>query len=163
LQALSRRGLTIEVLDLAVVPRDSRRRVTFQAERTEKGVVLGFAERRGHRIVDIDACPLLLPAINDLLPLLRDLAAAMLQKGERARLAVARTEGPDGGALDLVVERDREPDLAAREAIHMHGAIGMTRELGIGYHLLRVDVLSRWLGSAEHFREKFLMSEEDAA
>ena len=67
--------------------------------------------------VDIDACPLLLPDINALLPLLRDLAVAMLQTGERARLAVARTEGPEGGALDLVVERDREPDLAAREAL----------------------------------------------
>ncbi len=117
IQALSRRGLMLDVLDLASVPRDARRRVTFQAERTDKGVVLGFAERRGHRIVDIDACPLLLPDINALLPLLRDLAVAMLQTGERARLAVARTEGPEGGALDLVVERDREPDLAAREAL----------------------------------------------
>ncbi|ASM74139.1 MULTISPECIES: acyl-CoA dehydrogenase family protein [Roseobacteraceae] len=54
-------------------------------------------------------------------------------------------------------------DLVAREAIHLHGAIGMTRELGVGYHLLRTDVLSRWLGSAEHFRAKFLALEEHAA
>lgn len=116
-QALSRRGLSPEVLDLAAVPRQSRRRVTFQAERGDQGVVLGFAERRGHRIVDIDGCPLLVPGLNDMIPRLRELAGAMLQPGERARLAVARTEGPDGPALDLVVERDREPDLAAREAL----------------------------------------------
>ena len=52
-------------------------------------------------------------------------------------------------------------DLVAREAIHLHGAIGMTRELGIGYHLLRADVLSRWLGSAEHFRATFLQAAEE--
>lgn len=54
-------------------------------------------------------------------------------------------------------------DLVGREAIHMHGAIGMTRELGIGQHLLRSDVLSRWLGSAEHYRAQFTSFEEDAA
>ena len=54
-------------------------------------------------------------------------------------------------------------DLVGREAIHMHGAIGMTRELGIGQHLLRADVLARWLGSAEHYRAQFTAFEEDAA
>jgi 23S rRNA (uracil1939-C5)-methyltransferase len=116
-RALARRGLAPEVLDLAVVPRAARRRVTFQAERTDKGVVLGFAERRGHRITDVAECPLLVADLNGLNPLLRDLAAEMLRPGERARLALARTLGPDGPMLDLVVEQDREPDLAAREAL----------------------------------------------
>ncbi|PIW28536.1 MAG: class I SAM-dependent RNA methyltransferase [Rhodospirillales bacterium CG15_BIG_FIL_POST_REV_8_21_14_020_66_15] len=116
-QALSRRGLALEVLDLAAVPRDARRRVTFQAERTGSAVVLGFAERRGLRIEGIEACPLLAAGLNGLIPSLRELAAAMLRPGERARLAAARVEGPEGPALDLVVERDREPDLAAREAL----------------------------------------------
>lgn len=51
-------------------------------------------------------------------------------------------------------------DRVAREAIHLHGAIGMTRELGIGYHLLRLDVLVRWLGDAARFRNLFLAANE---
>lgn len=81
-------------------------------------------------------------------------AADALAQGHtrRARADVA-------AAMALAVQTG---DLVGREAIHLHGAIGMTRELGVGYHLLRVDVLSRWLGSAEHFRAKF-MAEEEAA
>ncbi|MEQ8227519.1 MAG: class I SAM-dependent RNA methyltransferase [Rhodospirillales bacterium] len=115
--ALARRGLDVEVLDIASVPRDDRRRVTFQAEHGSGGVVVGFAERRGSRIADIDSCPLLLPGLNALIPALRNLAAAMLAPGERARFALAQVVGADGSALDLVIERDREPDLAAREAL----------------------------------------------
>lgn len=51
-------------------------------------------------------------------------------------------------------------DRVAREAIHLHGAIGMTRELGIGYHLLRLDVIARWLGDSAHFRNLFLTANE---
>jgi alkylation response protein AidB-like acyl-CoA dehydrogenase len=82
-------------------------------------------------------------------------AANALSKGysRRARADVA-------AAMALAVQTG---DLVGREAIHLHGAIGMTRELGVGYHLLRADVLSRWLGSAEHFRAKFMAMEEQAA
>ncbi len=81
-------------------------------------------------------------------------AANALSSGytRRARSDVA-------AAMTLAIQTG---DLVGREAIHLHGAIGMTRELGIGYHLLRADILSRWLGSAEHFRERF-MAEEAAA
>mgnify|MGYP001329378584 CR=1 FL=1 len=117
-QALSRRGLTPEVLDLATVPNDTRRRVTFQVERRGGNkILLGFKERRENRIVDIASCPLLVPELNALVPSLRELAAKMLQPTETARMALARVVGPDGPALDLVVERDREPDLATREAL----------------------------------------------
>ena len=54
-------------------------------------------------------------------------------------------------------------DLVAREAIHLHGAIGMTRELGVGRHLMRINALTRWLGDADHLRETFLRIEEEEA
>lgn len=41
-------------------------------------------------------------------------------------------------------------DRVCREAIQMHGGIGMTLELGIGRYLLRVNALSRLLGDATH-------------
>ncbi len=70
-----------------------------------------------------------------------------------------RARSDVAAAMALAVQTG---DLVGREAIHLHGAIGMTRELGVGYHLLRADVLSRWLGSAEHFRAKLMDLEEHA-
>lgn len=52
-------------------------------------------------------------------------------------------------------------DLAGREAIHPHGAIGMTGALGIGRHLLRIQALIGWLGDAQHLRETYLRIEEE--
>lgn len=54
-------------------------------------------------------------------------------------------------------------DLAGREAIHLHGAIGMTRELGVGRYLMRANTLAQWLGGASHHRAAFLAAEEEAA
>ena len=116
-QALARRGLHPEVGEIEALPRDGRRRVTFQALGTAKGAILGFAQRRGHHLIDLDACPLVRPELNALLAPLRDVLAGLLESGERARIALARVEGPEGPAIDMVVERDREPDLAAREAL----------------------------------------------
>ena len=117
LQALARRGVDAEVLSLAAVPRDARRRVTFQAEKQGKAVRVGFNERRANRITVIEACPLLRPELNDVLPALKDLAEKILDDRQRARFAVAVIDGPEHPALDIVIENDREPDLAVREAL----------------------------------------------
>ncbi len=81
-------------------------------------------------------------------------AAATLDRGlsPRARADVA-------AAAALAAETG---DLVGREAIHLHGAIGMTQELGIGRHLLRINALARWLGDALHHREIFLKAEAAA-
>ena len=116
-RALAQRGLDVPVADLIAVPRDSRRRVTFQAAKAGARLSFGFAERRGHGIVDIDACPLLVRPLNDVISPARALLADLLAGGEKARLAVQWVDGPAGPGLDVVLERDREPDLAAREAL----------------------------------------------
>ena len=52
-------------------------------------------------------------------------------------------------------------DRVCREAIQLHGGIGMTQELGIGRYLLRVNALSRLFGDATHNGWRYLESLED--
>ncbi len=54
-------------------------------------------------------------------------------------------------------------DLIGREAIHLHGAIGMTEELGVGRHLLRINALSRFFGDIAAQNEVYLAALERAA
>ena len=48
-------------------------------------------------------------------------------------------------------------DRICREAIQMHGAIGMTRDLGIGRYLMRVNFLWRLLGDL-HWQQQRLLN-----
>ncbi len=121
---LARRGLDGDVVtDLQMVPAASRRRVRFQARRLRDGIVLGYFAAASHRVVDIDQCPVALPAIAGLLGPLRRLLAELLGTGERADAAVTLADGgldvllglanpPDGGALDHLAGFAREADLA---------------------------------------------------
>ena len=110
--ALDRVGLD----DVPVAPPVStapemRRRAVLAARRTASGVVLGFHERRRHRIVDLVACPILQPALMALLPPLRDLLVRILSPGDGAEIALAALEG----GIDVTIAAAGDPDLAARE------------------------------------------------
>ncbi|MEZ5660464.1 MAG: acyl-CoA dehydrogenase [Burkholderiaceae bacterium] len=74
---------------------------------------------------------------------------------------IALDEDPDGerARRDLAAACAMSAevgDLIGREAIQLHGAIGMTQELGIGRYLMRVDFLWRLLGDARYQRERLL-------
>lgn len=107
--ALARAGLEVELRPLVAAPQSSRRRAILGAKRGGQGIVLGFHEPRGHRIVDMAECPVLSPAIVDRLPQLREIAEAILPRFT-ARGPGASAEGLrliatlcDNG-LDVVVE-----------------------------------------------------------
>ena len=126
-QALARAGLVPEVRDpLFQVPAGTRRRATFAAVHAKAGIVLGFAVRRGHEIVDLVDCPVMAPPIARLLPRLRSLLAHLRPPGGRCEVAVALLEGEGGpgdeqadedGKLDVVFAWPEPPSLAAREAL----------------------------------------------
>ena len=90
-----------------------RRRATLAARRTASGVVLGFNERRRHRIVDLAACPVLQPALTDLLRPLRGLLARILTPGDGVEIALAALDG----GVDATIAAAGDPDLAAREGL----------------------------------------------
>jgi 23S rRNA (uracil1939-C5)-methyltransferase len=104
-ESLARRGLGLLVAPVVLVPRGTRRRATFGILRTAAGVVLGFSARLSHRVIDLPACPLLTPALNDLLGPLREALADVLRPGERGTVKVTRTV--DG--IDVLLGLKREP------------------------------------------------------
>ncbi len=102
--AFAHRGLDPLIEEILTVPAASRRRATFAARRTVSGLVLGFHEEGSHRLVDLHACPVMLPQIEKALPALRAIADAVLPPGpsEPIRLGLtAATEGLDLALADL--------------------------------------------------------------
>src|ERR1700759_79666 len=63
--ALRQAGLDAPVGELIDAHGDGRRRATFHARRSTRGIVeVGFAALRAHHIVGIDRCPVLAPALD---------------------------------------------------------------------------------------------------
>jgi 23S rRNA (uracil1939-C5)-methyltransferase len=121
--ALARRGIAAPVAETRTVPACSRRRVALAAvRRTDGTLVLGFNARANRRVVDVAACPLLVPALDALLPPLRDLLTAVLPPGVGGDVTATATA--DG--VDLLLELPRPPDPPARERL---AAFAATRDL----------------------------------
>jgi len=94
-------------------PIADRRRSTLAARRIAAGLLIGFHERRRHRIVDLRECPVLRPDLAALLPGLRNLLARILEVGDGAEVMLAALDG----GIDVTIVAQGNPDLAAREAL----------------------------------------------
>jgi 23S rRNA (uracil1939-C5)-methyltransferase len=113
IDALSRHGLEVPVDDVLAVPPGDRRRATFTAIGRKGGAAIGFAEARSRAIVDVLECPVISPILLDLVSPLRAVLSPMLAPGERAQaIATLAASG-----VDLLLEIERAPDLAARERL----------------------------------------------
>jgi 23S rRNA (uracil1939-C5)-methyltransferase len=112
--ALAQRGLgDLLVEPLVHTQPGARRRARFAFVRTGATVRLGFRERTGHRVIPLDACPVLVPQLVALLPPL----GALL-----ARLGLARPGGEleataSVSGIDLQIVAAHPPSLADREAL----------------------------------------------
>lgn len=89
--ALSHRGLDIALALPHISPPGSRRRARFTARRDKGSVVLGFAGRRSHVLVDVTDCPVMQPRILAMLPLLRQ-TFARLMTGKTAAVHITLTD-----------------------------------------------------------------------
>jgi 23S rRNA (uracil1939-C5)-methyltransferase len=77
-EALHNAGVEIEVGPLLEAWGAGRRRATFHARNDQRGQPhLGFMQARAHRIVEIDACPILAPEMAPALPAARELAGIL--------------------------------------------------------------------------------------
>lgn len=118
---LARNGLDGAIVEpLHRSPPGSRRRATFAIRRQRGDAIVGFNERHSHRVVDLRACPVVLPEIAALIEPLRGWAETVLKAGDRADAHVALTDS----GLDLTIRtaarlggagRDALVDLLARE------------------------------------------------
>jgi len=111
--ALGRVGLAVAVEDTLSVPTGTRRRATLAAKRLRKSILLGFAERASHQLVDLTECPVMLPELFAIVAPLRGALAKLLEVGETADLALTTTDS----GIDLVLVRQRALGLADREAL----------------------------------------------
>jgi 23S rRNA (uracil1939-C5)-methyltransferase len=111
--ALARRGLDGSVVEPLVIGLPgARRRVRFAYDWRGTTRPLGFRERSGRRIVDVDVCPVLTPSLVALLPALRALLAR-LDLGRRSG-ELQLTASASGIDLEII---GAPPTLADREAL----------------------------------------------
>lgn len=96
---LSYAGIRTEIAPTIIAPPHSRRRAVFAAHRTAGEIAIGFHGRRSHRIVPITDCAVIRPALQALLPGLREIAA--LAAPPRDALQLAATETLTG--VDLAI------------------------------------------------------------
>jgi len=73
-EALAQARIEAEVAPLVDAHGEGRRRATLHARKGK----LGFAEARSHEIIALEACPILVPALNRILP-----AIAMIERAMR--------------------------------------------------------------------------------
>lgn len=112
--ALAHHGFSANlVADPIVTPAKSRRRIALKALKMGKGLVLGFAKKQTHQIIDIKDCPVTRSELTDLIKPLRALFGDILPNRMQAELHLTVT----GTGVDMLVDAAMEIDLAAREKL----------------------------------------------
>jgi 23S rRNA (uracil1939-C5)-methyltransferase len=123
-EALAAERLEVPVEAIVTVPAGSRRRATLAARRTAGGITLGYHARGSHRLVAIEECPVLLPALAAALPRLKRLAARLCHPKDATRLVATLTDG----GLDVALFGAKRIDEAERTRLPAFaGELGLAR------------------------------------
>ncbi len=99
---------------------NSRRRARFAVHKSSAGLVLGFNQRASARIVDIDSCCVLDPALQKILPELKTLAQATPARWRSFDMAVNLC---DNGVDVCLIGGDAADDLSGRESQSLTNAM----------------------------------------
>jgi 23S rRNA (uracil1939-C5)-methyltransferase len=117
--AFASRGIDAPVGHVATVGPGARRRASFSARRTGRGVVLGFHEAKGVDIVDVQECPVTASAIVRALPGLRRLVEPLMSRRAPGRVVVTLA----ANGLDVAIEDvPGDPSLEVREFLAQQAA-----------------------------------------
>ena len=122
-------------------PPHSRRRAAMRAESKGGRVVLGFREGRSHKLVDLAECPVLLPALAELIAPIRKLLARSSQQMNWGRKIAADIElASVEQGVDLAIKGLAVEGLAATEAMldfaRDQGLARLTLDQGYGAEAL---------------------------
>jgi 23S rRNA (uracil1939-C5)-methyltransferase len=98
-EALAQAGLETPISDLVDAHGEGRRRAVFHARSRGNILEVGFTAARSHRIVDIDRCPVLAPALDGALAAAWDAAEIVEQTGKPLDIQVTATRS--GLDMDL--------------------------------------------------------------
>ncbi|MSU92290.1 class I SAM-dependent RNA methyltransferase, partial [Rhodobacteraceae bacterium 2CG4] len=123
-RALAARGLQAPMRPILTSPPHGRRRATFAARRTRKGVQVGFHARASDRIVDIRTCHLVRTGMLELFPAIGQMAR--IGASRKAALRVQVTDSAAG--WDVAVAGGKAPDAALRaELARLAAGAGIAR------------------------------------
>jgi 23S rRNA (uracil1939-C5)-methyltransferase len=124
------RATSIPVSDIPLIDAhgEGRRRVTLHVRRKDNHISAGFMARRSHDLIDIDRCPILVPALAHA----TDIARAM--GGKLGDCDVSVTAADNG--LDVSVKADRK--LALKQQSY---TAGLVAELGLVRLTVNADTL----------------------
>ncbi len=118
--AFASRGIDAPVGHVATVGPGARRRASFSARRTGRGVVLGFHEAKGVDIVDVQECPVTASAIVRMLPGLRRLVEPLMSRRAPGRVVVTLA----ANGLDVAIEDvPGDPSVETREFLAQQAAM----------------------------------------
>ena len=98
--ALEKRGINFPVGEIIDAHGAGRRRVSLHVRRKEGVVLAGFMAARSHDLIDIDRCPILVPALHNATDIARKLCATL------GDCDVSITAADNG--LDVSVKTDRK-------------------------------------------------------
>ena len=87
MSALEREGITTIVEPLVAAHGVGRRRVTLHVRFGEGGAKAGFMAAKSHKVVDLDTCPILVPALATAPDIARQLAGPLRRAGPLAQFA----------------------------------------------------------------------------
>jgi 23S rRNA (uracil1939-C5)-methyltransferase len=121
--ALKARGLTAEIEEVRPVPLGSRRRAALALGRGKDGPVLGYRRARSHELIDVTACPVLIPRISNRLTQLKRALAPLLGGKREARVTVTQTES----GLDILLGGGRPNPAALGAFAELAGELGVAR------------------------------------
>lgn len=103
-EPLARAGINVEPDAVLSYPDASRRKCVFNAQRTPASMKLGFNEKSSNEIMPLDACPVLVPSINEQLEKIHDLVNSVPTTKHPLRVSVLDTKN----GLDIAIE-DAKP------------------------------------------------------
>lgn len=133
--ALERAGVKAPVADLVDAHGAGRRRVTFHARRQGEAMVVGFMAARSHELIEVEACPVLVPGLDRAPAVAQMLASRMGGANKPLDIQVTASEagldvdlrghGPLGDKLRLALTQLAERLDLAR--LSNHGEIVVER------------------------------------
>lgn len=123
--ALKQRGFAhVPVEDIHAVKPGTRRRASFKAQAAGGRVSVGFYEAGSRVLVDLSACPILVPELARLIPRLRTHLAKLLRTNETAELLTTATDS----GIDLMLSLKRKRDVDVLMGLSaMASALGVAR------------------------------------
>ncbi|WP_319410997.1 class I SAM-dependent RNA methyltransferase [uncultured Cohaesibacter sp.] len=146
--ALASRGFEdLPIAPLVATEPGKRRRAVLTARLIGRRLLFGYHEARSTRVVDVHHCPLLVPALNALLPKLADYLPLFMSKKNLARVTLLATHNGVDVSLDDV--RDMRQGQDYLKAVEMAEALDLARLSANGETLLERRPPLLQMGGAE--------------